>query len=67
MQRKLEELAAGVCASQSSILQFSPEKLEFEVLEGSVYTGEFSIRSTDQSQVGMPGNRISGDRCDTAV
>ena len=47
MQRKLEELAAGVCASQSSILQFSPEKLEFEVLEGSVYTGEFSIRSTD--------------------
>ncbi len=51
MQRKLEELAAGVCASQSSILQFSPEKLEFEVLEGSVYTGEFSIRSTDGAPV----------------
>lgn len=48
MQRKIEELAAGICSNQSSFLQFMPEKLEFEALEGTVYTGEFSIKSTDE-------------------
>ncbi len=47
MQRKIEELAAGMCQCQSSILEFTPEKLEFEVLEGTVYTGEFSIQNTN--------------------
>ncbi|MEY8391890.1 DUF5717 family protein [Lachnospiraceae bacterium 45-W7] len=47
MQRKIEELAAGICHCQSSILEFTPEKLEFEVLEGTVYTGEFSIQNTN--------------------
>ncbi len=47
MQRKIEELAAGTCQCQTSILEFTPEKLEFEVLEGTEYTGEFTIQSTN--------------------
>lgn len=45
MQRRIEELAAGICQSQSSILKFTPEKLEFEVLEGNTYIGKFSINN----------------------
>ena len=54
MQKKLEELAAGNCGSNSSILQFSVEKLEFEVVEGTNYTGEFTMESTSE----MPVNGI---------
>lgn len=54
MQKKLEELAAGNCGSNASILQFSAEKLEFEVVEGTDYTGEFSMESTSE----MPVNGI---------
>lgn len=51
MQKKLEELAAGVCRGESSILQFSIEKLEFEVVEGMDYTGEFLIESANGTPV----------------
>lgn len=51
MQKKLEELAAGICISNSSILQFSVEKLELEVVEGTDYTGEFRIESTGDMMV----------------
>ena len=45
---KIEELAAGICVGNSSILQFSVEKVNFEVVEGTNYTGEFSIESTSE-------------------
>lgn len=48
MQKKIEELAAGKCSGTSSILQFSVEQLEFEVVEGKNYTGEFIMESTDE-------------------
>lgn len=51
MQKKLEELAAGVCRGDSSILQFSIEKLEFEVVEGMDYTGEFSMESANGTPI----------------
>lgn len=51
MQRKIEELASGACQCQSSILEFTPEKLEFEVLEGTVYIGEFSIQNTEHISI----------------
>lgn len=54
MQKKLEELAAGICISDSSILHLSPEKLEFEVVEGIGYKGEFTIESVSD----MPINGI---------
>ncbi len=59
MQRKIEELAAGICTRQSSILQFTPEKLEIEMLEGAVYTGEFTIGSSE----GLP---VAGTVCATS-
>ena len=51
MQKKLEELAAGICRSNSSILQFSQEKLDLEVVEGTDYTGEFRIQSAGNMTV----------------
>lgn len=51
MQKKLEELAAGMCQSNSSILQFFPEKLELEVVEETDYTGEFRIQSAGNMTV----------------
>ncbi len=51
MQKKLEELAAGICISDSSVLHLSAEKLEFEVVEGTVYKGEFTIGSTNNIPV----------------
>ncbi|EOS24265.1 hypothetical protein C806_02307 [Lachnospiraceae bacterium 3-1] len=51
MQKKLEELTAGVCSNNSSILQFSVEQLEFEVVEGTDYTGEFLIESASDMPV----------------
>lgn len=59
MQRKIEELAAGICTRQSSILQFTPEKLEIEMLEGAVYAGEFTIVSS----AGIP---VAGTVCSTS-
>ncbi len=60
MQRKMEELAAGICTRQTSILQFLPEKLEFEVVEGNVYSGEFTIISS----AGVP---VTGMVCSTSA
>lgn len=54
MQKKLEELAAGVCSNDSFILQFSIKQLEFEVVEGTDYTGEFHMESASD----MPINGI---------
>ena len=54
MQKKLEGLAAGVCSNDSFILQFSIKQLEFEVVEGTDYTGEFHMESASD----MPINGI---------
>lgn len=51
MQKKLEELAAGICISDSSVLHLSAKKLEFEAVEGTVYKGEFTIGSTSDMPV----------------
>lgn len=51
MQKRLEELALGRCSSHSSVLQFSVEKINFEVVEGADYTGEFFIESVDGTMV----------------
>lgn len=47
MQKRLEELALGICSAHSSVLQFSVDKINFEVVEGADYTGEFFIESAD--------------------
>lgn len=47
MQRIIEELAAGKCERQFSLLQFAPEKLEIEMIEGAVYKGEFTISNSE--------------------
>ncbi len=59
MQRKIEELAAGICTRQSSVLQLIPEKLEIEMLESAVYAGEFTIVSS----AGVP---VAGTVCSTS-
>lgn len=59
MQRRIEELAAGKFDRQSTLLQFTPEKLEIEVLEGTVYTGEFTLTSVE----GIP---VVGTICSTS-
>ena len=59
MQRKIEELAAGICTRQSSVLQLIPEKLEIEMLENTVYAGEFTIVSS----AGVP---VAGTVCSTS-
>lgn len=51
MQKRIEELAAGRCSRQISLLQFTPEKLEVEVLVGEVYRGEFTIESSQNIPV----------------
>ncbi|MCI9448143.1 MAG: hypothetical protein HFH36_12320 [Lachnospiraceae bacterium] len=56
MQRTIEELAAGKCCREASVLQFTPEKLEIEILEDAVYNGEFTIKSSE----GIP---VSGTVC----
>ncbi len=47
MQRIIKELAAGKCERQFSLLQFAPQKLEIETIEGAVYKGEFTISSSE--------------------
>ena len=59
MQRKIEELAEGKCERQISLLQFVPEQLEIEMIEGTVYQGEFTIRSS----AGIP---VEGMICSTS-
>ena len=60
MQKKIEELAAGKCYRKVSLLQCIPEKLEIELLEGAVYSGEFTIKSSE----GIP---ITGKVCATSL
>ena len=43
MHKKIEEMAAGICSYDNSVLQISPEALIFEVAEGQDYKGEFFI------------------------
>ncbi|MCI8483632.1 MAG: hypothetical protein HFH41_04745 [Lachnospiraceae bacterium] len=59
MQKRLEELAAGTWGRDSSILQFSVEELNFEIVEGKDYTGEFWIESVS----GVP---VRGVVCSTS-
>lgn len=59
MQRRLEELAAGKCERQTSLLQFVPDKLEIHVTEGAAYQGEFTIRSSE-------GIAVEGVVCSTS-
>lgn len=51
MQRRIEELAAGICSRQVSLLQFTPEKIETQILVGEVYHGEFTIKSSENIPV----------------
>lgn len=60
MQRRIEELAAGTCSRQISLLQFTPEQLEIEVLVGAVYHGEFTIKSSEN----IP---VAGTICTTSL
>ena len=60
MQKKIEELAAGECYREVSLLQCIPEKLEIEMLEGAVYRGEFTIKSSEN----IP---IAGKVCSTSL
>lgn len=59
MQRTIEELAAGKCDRQTSLLQITPDRLEIEILEGTVYKGEFTVESSD----GIP---VEGTVCTTS-
>lgn len=67
MQRKIEELAAGNCSRQVSLLQFTPDKIEIEVLVGEVYHGEFTIKSSENIPVsGMVCATSARIRCPQA-
>lgn len=45
MHKKIEDMAAGICSPNTSPLQITPESLEFEVVEGNDYQGEFILDS----------------------
>ena len=49
MHKKIEEMAAGICSYDNSVLQISPEALIFEVAEGQDYKGEFFIEITGET------------------
>ncbi len=45
MHKKIEDMAAGICGPVMLPLQIVPKTLEFEVVEGEAYHGEFYLES----------------------
>ena len=61
MHKKIEDMAAGICGPVMLPLQIVPEALEFEVVEGEAYHGEFYLESpggTDNALCLCPAREI---------
>ena len=51
MRKRIRELAEGRVECAKPMVEFSAERIEIDVVEGTDYRGEFTLTSTNQVPV----------------